>query len=367
LDQPHHPLTTSRSRRQFLTLAGSAAVAAFLAACGGDSPSDATATGTTSAPAEATPTPTATAAGPWEYTDARGKTVTLDQAPERVVAWVTLAAAMHDFGVESVGIFGPSRTDDGGPTPQAGRLDLDALESLTNGYREVDLERLAVLKPDIFLVAAYGGVIWPIPEEEIQAIERIVPVVAIGINLRPANEVMADIAAFAESLAAPRVADADQAVAEARATFEAASDALRAATAEKPDLSMIVLSPSPETIWVARWDSLADLRYFNDLGVNFYPRLAEMEAEGFTPQLTWETVNTYLTDAILLDARPQWQVAEEDIAGTWHLLPAVQADQLGNWRAEVILSYQGITPALQEMAEQVKRFSQEVVQEPAAA
>lgn len=364
-------LARPRSRRQFLALAGSAAAAAaFLAACGEDDESDApTATASseaTSATASTTATSAATAEpAPWTYTDARGKTVTLDRAPERVVAWVTLAAALYDSGVKSVGIFGPSTTDGGERTPQAGRLALDEVESLTNGYSEVDLERLAVLKPDIFFVAAYDGVIWPIEEQEINAIEQIVPIVAININRRPANEVLGDLADLAASLAAPRVEGAEAAVAEAKAEFEAASEALRAAAAAKPDLTMIVFSLSADTIWIANWQSLPDLLYFSELGVNFYPTNDDLLSDVYVPKLTWETVNTFQTDAILLDARPQWQYDESERAGTWGLLPAVQADQLGWWRAEVILSYQGVTPVLVEMTEQVDRFAPDVVAEAA--
>ncbi len=362
-------LAGRRNRRQFLALAGSAAAAAaFLAACGSDDEPEATtttsaatasATGTTAASAAATEAP----AGPWEYTDARGKTITLEQPPERIVAWVTIAAALYDSGVESVGIFGPSMTDAGERTPQAGRLELEALESLTNGYSEVDLEKLVALQPDVMFVAAYDGVIWPIQDEEIAAIEKIVPLVAININRRPASEVISEVAALGESTAAPRIEGAEAAVATARAEFEAASEGLRAAAAAKPDLTIIVFSLSADTVWIANWQSVPDLLYFSELGVKFYPPAGTVETGNF--RLTWETVNTFKTDAILLDARPQWHYAEEDRAGTWSLLPAVEAEQLGWWRAEVILSYQGVTPVLIEMTEQVNAFAQDVVDEAA--
>jgi iron complex transport system substrate-binding protein len=355
-----HPIRLVHlTRRQFL---GAATGGLLLAACGdeGESGEDnATGVPTESSPAQST--------SRWQYTDARGKTISLDRPPARVVAWVTLASALWDFGVRSTAIFGPSRTEDGARTPQTGRMELEGLPSLTNAYREVDLELelLASLNPDVLLIPAYSGTIWPLPQEEVEAIERIVPVVALGINKRPANEVIKDIGALAASLAAPRLDGSSDLAATARRDFDEASDALRRVATQKPDLSIIVFSLSAETVWMADWTSLADLRYFSDLGVNFLPRQEDISSEGYSGQLSWEAINTYETDAILLDHRPQWELAEEDRAGTWTHLPAVQANQLGAWRAEVILSYQGLAPVLQEMADQVNRFDQDIVEEQA--
>lgn len=367
-------LAVRHSRRHFLGLAGSAAAAAaFLAACGSeDDPAEAEATSedgasaTPTATAPAASTATTTADGGWEYTDATGATVTLEKAPERIVAWVGLASILYDFGVQSVGIWGPSRDADGNPTQQAGRMDLDAVESLTNDYSEMNLEALAVLRPDVLFVSAYSGTIWPIPEDEVKAIQQICPVVAIGVNGRPADEIIAEMEALAATLAAPRIEGAEAVVAEAKAEFEAASEELREIASANPGMTVIALSPATDVIWIAGWTRLPDLLYFTNLGVAFYPPEEEVNAADYSPQLTWETVNKYPTDAILLDVRPQWQVAEEDRAGTWQLLPAVQAGQIGGWQAEGVLSYQGYGPILRTLSEQLRGFSGDVVDEAAA-
>ena len=89
-------------------------------------------------------------AGSWEFTDDRGVTVSLAQPPQRVVAFVAAAAALWDFGLRPVGIFGPSRREDGSAGDhQVGNLDLDAVTSVGNTFDEFNIERYAALRPDL--------------------------------------------------------------------------------------------------------------------------------------------------------------------------------------------------------------------------
>src|SRR4051812_42919727 len=44
--------------------------------------------------------------GSWVFTDDRGITVTLPGMPKRIIADVNVAAALWDFGVRPVGLFG---------------------------------------------------------------------------------------------------------------------------------------------------------------------------------------------------------------------------------------------------------------------
>lgn len=366
--------TAAHSRRKFLSLAGgAAAAAAFLTACGDDDDSStptAEVSETAAPTATATPTAAATAepteaADPWTYTDAVGKTIALDQPPERIVAWVGLAAILYDFGVKSTAIWGPGRDDDGNQTQQAGRLDLDEVESLTSAYRELDLESLAVLQPDVLLVPSYGGRVWPLPAEEIEAIEQIVPVVAIAVNERTADDLIEEMEGLAASFAAPTVDGYEETLAAAKADFEAASDELRAVAAARPDMSVLVLSLDIDSAWIGRWHASADLSYYAKLGVRFLPPLAVLESDDFEQELSWETINTYQTDVILLDERPQWQLPVEDRPDTWALLPAAQAAQIGTWNGEAVYSYQGMIPLIRRLAEELSGFTGDFVDEAA--
>src|SRR3569833_840989 len=76
----------------------------------------------------------AAASGPWEVTDDRGQKASRDQRPSRVVAYVSSAAALWDYGVRPVGVFGPQKTADGGKEIQAGNNDLNAVTSIGNAW-----------------------------------------------------------------------------------------------------------------------------------------------------------------------------------------------------------------------------------------
>src|SRR5690606_21754014 len=98
--------------------------------------------------------------GTWAFTDDRGVRVVADALPTRIVAQTSAAAALWDFGVKVVGIYGPNRHEDGSPDFQAGNLDLDAVEVLGDygtDSLEIDLEKFVELDPDLVVdMVLYG-------------------------------------------------------------------------------------------------------------------------------------------------------------------------------------------------------------------
>ncbi|MGE0228711.1 MAG: hypothetical protein AB7I38_01245 [Dehalococcoidia bacterium] len=160
------------TRRRFVVSAGSAAAAAaFLAACGSDDNGSAT-----------TEDGTGETAG-FVFTDARGITVDLPERPVRVVAQVSAAAALWDFGIRPVAVFGPQRNEDGSNGPQVGEVDLSTTTDLGSAWGELDLEALAALKPDLLVSTCYAGAdpLWYVPEDAVPIIESICPSVGIEV------------------------------------------------------------------------------------------------------------------------------------------------------------------------------------------
>ncbi|MFC4011198.1 hypothetical protein ACFOY2_28505 [Nonomuraea purpurea] len=70
----------------------------------------------------------------WTWTDDRGKNISLTKRPERVVAQAAAAAALWDFGVRPVAVFGPHRLKDGGRDPEVGEVDISKVESIGNAW-----------------------------------------------------------------------------------------------------------------------------------------------------------------------------------------------------------------------------------------
>jgi iron complex transport system substrate-binding protein len=340
---------------------GLALIAAGVA-CGGDDDDDAAPTATTSTgsggeatattPAgDSTPTtaaaasPSTAADGEWTFTDDRGITITLPKRPERIIAQTTSAAVLWDFGIRPVGVFGPSRLPDGTNDFQAGDIDFDQVE-VVGDYGTLDLEKLVQLKPDLYVDLTFGGdSLWYLTEDELGQVEEIVP--TLGLSMQKIS-VLEAIGRF-EDLARSLGVDLDSPeLAEIKAGFDAAEVDLKAAIEEKPGLSVLVVSPAVDTLYVASPDWMVDLHYFRDLGMDIVS--PEVGVDGFWELLSWEQANKYPADLILVDARNDQVVEEVATVGTWEALPAVKAGQLGPWYAGAPYSYARLAPMMIELA-----------------
>jgi len=351
-DAPHQLVLTHLSRRRFLVGVGAAAAAAaFLAACSGDDDGEpsSTATGTAAGAATDTPTiaPTQHAAG-FVFTDARGITVELPERPVRIVAQVSAAAALWDFGIRPVGIFGPQRNADGSNGPQVGDVDLSTVTSLGENWGEFDLEAFAELQPDILISTAYAGAdpLWYVPEDAQPVIDQLCPSVGIEVQGVP---VVGIIQRF-EDLAVQLGADLDTSeVVQAKQDFGTAEAELVAAIAAKPGITAMAVSANQEMVYIANPALAHDLLWFRELGMDIL--IPPIPADQWWEELSWELVGAHDTevDLILLDQRTQAlteaQMAEREL---WPQLKAVAAGQVGPWYAETTYSWKGFTPAIND-------------------
>lgn len=298
-------------------------------------------------------TPGAGETGEWTWTDDAGQTFTLPARPERVVAYLPVAAALWDFGVRPVGVYGPTRRPDGTPEVYVGNVDLDAVVSLGEEYGAIDLEALVALQPDLIVNDMWADPpdIFGLDADGVAQMEAIAPIGQIKFVDRPITETIASVEALAAALGAD--IEADEVVA-AREAFDKASKELRAAIAEKPGLTAIFASGTPdESYWVANPSVNADLLYFKELGLEIAQPDIE---EGFFEEVSWEQAGKYPADLILLDAR-QWSSTGEQLkeqVPTFAALPAAKADQFGSWLTEYVPSYAGITPVLQALTEAIR-------------
>jgi iron complex transport system substrate-binding protein len=312
-----------------------------------------TTVGSASTPTLATAVSTATTGaspvapdGEWTFTDDRGVTITLPQAPQRIVAQTTSAAVLWDFGIRPVGVFGPSKLPDGTNDFQAGDIDFDSVE-IVGDYGTLDLEKLVALDADLYVDLTFGGdTLWYLTEDELGQVEAIVP--TLGISMQKIS-VLEAIGRF-EELAASLGVDVESPELKAVKTeFDAAEADLKAAIAEKPGLKVLVVSPAVDTLYVASPEWMVDLRYFRDLGLDIVT--PETSVDGFWELLSWEQANKYPADLILVDARI-YAASLDEYSGiaTWQSLPAIAADQIGPWYAGAPYSYARLAPMMLELA-----------------
>ncbi|MFD7130444.1 ABC transporter substrate-binding protein [Streptomyces sp. NPDC059894] len=334
---------THLTRRGILAAGGALGLGAVLAACGDD---DATSGGSdASAGASAK-------SGAWTFKDDRGTTVKLDKVPANIVAFTGVAAALYDYGIQVKGVFGPTKTTDGKADVQAGDMDITKVEILGNVWDEFNVEKYAALAPDVLISTLFddAGTLWYVPEASKDKIAKLAPSVGVSVYDRQLTAPLERMWELAESLGADMTASQ---VTDAKTRFETAATRLRAAAKAKPDIKVLAGSASDQIFYVSGTNLSIDLEYFKALGVNFVepPESAKAEGGGWYESLSWENVDKYAADIIMLDDRSSALQASAITKATWKQLPAVKANQIISRSPEPILSYDKCVPLLETLAE----------------
>lgn len=328
---------TGMSRRGLLASGGALGLGALLTACGSDEKSDKKSAGSK----------------PWSFKDDRGKTAEVNHTPKNIVAYISTAAALHDYGVACTGTFGPSKPVDGKPNPQAGDLDVDKLTSLGESFNQFNIEKYAGLKPDLLISNMFPPpALWFVPADSTKKIEALAPTVGIKGARVSLLEPLERYTELAESLGGDLGTEKVRA---AKARFDKAERRLRKAAKDNRGLKVLAMTGSADQFYVAVPDSYCDLNYFKDLGVEFVEG-KKSDEWGFWEFLSWENADKYHADLIMMDNRssalPPKELAKKP---TWEQLPAVKADQTVPWSMEERYSYAGYAPVLEQLAAAIEK------------
>ncbi|MEU7408345.1 ABC transporter substrate-binding protein [Streptomyces sp. NPDC042638] len=337
---------THLTRRGLLAAGGVLGLGAALAACGDGKGKD----GGSGADAGNG------ASGPWAFEDDRGTAVKLDRVPANIVAFTGVGAALYDYGIQVKGVFGPTKTAAGKPDVQAGDMDLSKVTVLGNTWGQFSVEKYASLAPDVLISTMFddAGTLWYVPDESKKKIAQLAPSVGISVYDRQLTRPLQRVWDLAGSLGADMKAAK---VTDARKRFEAAAARLRAAAKAKPDVKVMAGSASDQLFYVSGTDLSVDLEYFKALGVNFVepPESAKKQGGGWYESLSWENVDKYRADIIMMDDRTSAIQPADITKATWKKLPAVKADQVIARSPEPILSYDKCVPLLTNLAEALEK------------
>lgn len=339
--------TARFSRRGLLAAGGALGLGAVLTACGDDDAknggSDATGSG-------------GSKSGPWSFKDDRGTTVKLDKVPTNIVAFTGVAAALFDYGVEVKGVFGPTRTTDGKADVQAGDMDVSKLTIFGNKFDSFNVEQYAAFQPEVLISTTFddAGTLWYVPEASKDKIAKLAPSVAVSVYDRQMPQPLQRMAELAESLGADMKAAK---VVEAKKRFEAAAERLRKAAKARPEIRVLAGSAAQDVFYVSGSNFSVDLEYYKALGVNLVepPEEAKKATGGWFETLSWENVDKYPADVIIMDDRASTIQPADVTEATWKKLPAVKAGQVIARSPEPILSYDKCTPLLDNLAEAIEK------------
>jgi iron complex transport system substrate-binding protein len=342
MDSSRFATTPGISRRGVLAVGGSAGLGALLAACGGSSDSGSAQDGTNGtgkAPAR-----------PWTFTDDRKKTVKADRTPGNLVAYTGSAAALHDYGIECKGVFGPTTVKGGAADPMAGGIDVSKVTVIGNTWGEFNIEKYAALDPGLLISHMYEApTLWYVPDASAKKILALAPSVGVNVAGVPLTTPLQRYADLAASLGADMSGGANAAQ---KKRFEQASADLRAAAKAHPGTTVMAASASADNFYVSTPTAAADLSYYKSLGVNFV--MPGNVKGGFFETLSWETADKYKSDVIMLDNRTA-TLQPKDLAAkpTWSQLPAVKADQVLGWPSEPIFSYAKCAQRIEELTKAI--------------
>ncbi|MGH3313286.1 MAG: ABC transporter substrate-binding protein [Streptomyces sp.] len=334
----HSSAFSSLSRRGLLAAGGAAGLGTLLAGCGNGGGSS-----TDDGKGKA-----------WSFTDDRKKKISLDAVPQRIVAYVGTAAALHDFGAgdKIVGVFGPTKKKNGEPDVLAGDLNVKKLEIIGNAFGEFDIEKYAKVRPELLITNMYvPDALWYVPEESKAKILKLAPALALKTAETSMLDAVKRFAQLAESLGADLKA---KKVTDAKARFEKAAEKLRTTAKASGGVKVMAASGAADLLYVSDPKANADLRYFKELGVDLVvPK--KLSKQGFFEELSWENADKYKADVIMLDNRTQaLQPSALKSKPTWSELPAVKAGQVTTWDAEPRFSYAGAAPLLEQLAKAIE-------------
>ncbi|CAM5485544.1 ABC transporter substrate-binding protein [Streptomyces coeruleorubidus] len=336
--------TARFSRRGILAAGGALGLGALVTACGSEDSTDGGSDSKASAKS-----------GPWSFKDDRGKNVQLDKVPANIVAFTGVAAALYDYGVSVKGVFGPTKTQDGKPDVQAGDMDISKVTILGNTWDQFNVEKYAALAPEVLISTMFdsAGTLWYVPEASKDKIAKLAPSVGVSVYDRQLTAPLQRMWELAESLGGDMKAAK---VTDAKKRFEEASARLRKAAKAHPDIKVMAGSASQELFYVSGTNLSVDLEYFKALGVNFVepPEKAKAEGGGWFESLSWENVDKYAADIIMMDDRSSAIQPANITEATWKKLPAVKAGQVISRSAEPILSYDKCVPLVENLAKAIE-------------
>lgn len=302
------------------------------------------------------------AADGWSFVDDRGVPVRRDEVPERIIAQVSAAGALHDFGVPVVGTFGPLVRDDGSTEPEAGSVDPAAVTDVTGpGYGELNLEAAAELRPDLLVSGKYAEFegLWHLTAEQEEKVRAFVPTVGVEQSGRSLPETIGAYRELARALGSD--VDSERIRAD-QARFDAAADRLRGigARMRAEGRSILAVGGTKQEFFVVVPARNPDLDYYvRELGLPIRtPAHPDTAGGGYFERLAWENAGAYTGDVLMWDTReaslPPEQLKRNPVFAAQE---SARANRFVEWDAVAPFSYASYADIMTRLADHLEEQS----------
>lgn len=315
-----------RPRSLLLAPVVAAALALGLTACGSD---DTGATAGASA-----------GVAEWSYADGSGATITLPAMPKRIVATSGMYFALHDLGIDPVGVLGQK--------PAAGDaswkgVDTDKLQWFGTADG-VNVEALAAAHPDA-VIAEYdkpNQAYWGYGDDRKGQANTKEFTKLIGFDITgTVPEIFDRVSTLASDLGADPASASTTAL---KQKFEQASDRVKADAAAKPGLTVARIGADKSGMSFGCASGQNDIAYWKQLGVGVQEGLGCNNAPGSSSYwgtvVSWEKVSDYPADVLIDNSfgiAATRKLATSNAA--FAALPAIKAGQLAQIETFPALSY----------------------------
>jgi iron complex transport system substrate-binding protein len=258
------------------------------------------------------------------------------------------------FGIRPVGIYTDTPIED---DPGLKDLDLDGIEILGEAWGEIDVEKAAELAPDLIVAdwwpvdEAYSGVEDGVKEES-KKIAELAPMVGASQG-DSAVSLIEGYEELAKSLGADLESDTVRA---AKERFDDAIAEFRQATASKPGLDALAVSPSTDLLYVAVPEHAPELLDFQRWGLDVIVPDNPDKAFPYWENLSWENADKYQPDLLLIDDRSYpANLKQAERQPTWETIDAAVAGAIIPWPGYWVHTYD-------DYAEQLEALSAEIEQ-----
>jgi iron complex transport system substrate-binding protein len=298
----------------------------------------------------ADPAAVAAPAGPWSFSDGSGKQVTAEKTPTRIIAHAGEAAALMSFGIRPVGVYAdePIATD-----PNLKGLDLTGIEVLGQEWGKIDVEKAALLAPDLIV-----GDWWPAEQahsgfeegvdEKSKKLAELAPVVGVsqGRSIVGLAQGYADLAAsLGAKLDDPQIAANKQ-------RFDRSVARFTEAVAAKPGLTAAAVSPADDLLYVANPEYAPELLDLQGWGLKVINPERPDPGFPYWENLSWENADKYQPDLLLFDRRSFSPTANAEWGAkqpTWFQIGAAKAGAVVEWPAFWLHTFGDFATELDEL------------------
>ena len=293
----------------------------------------------------------------FSFTDDLGTKIELEEMPDRLVVQSSMAAALSDLGLgdKIVGVFGPLKAD--GDAAQVAGLDVDSVEDVTGGgeYGDVDVEKVAALKPDLVITSQYlAPDLWYVNSASATAIKKLAPILVVDFDGKTLPELLDGTERAAKALGADLDSSKVKASHEA---FDAAGERVKQIATKLGDRTILAGSGSTDLFYVSNPKVSPDLSYWVDqLGLPI--TIPDNPDEGgYFESLSWEKADKYPADIFLYDDRVGAaglkQLENEKVFGT---LEAAKNKAYVPWSSVAPPSYQAYADLMDRLADDLNQY-----------